>query len=170
MKTWIKPVIAATVIAVHGVWVTGAFAQDGERGPRGDKPGVHRMAPERFAEHAELRLARLELALALTAQQQPAWNEFKSAINARTARAAEEFGKRAKQEAPKTAVERLQRQEEAGKLRLAELGETRKAVERFYGQLSDTQKKVFDADFGPRARDGHRMGPRDGGRKAPGRG
>lgn len=182
MKTWMKTTIAASLIAVTGVGATAALARGGECdgfGPQG-KAGVQRMAPEdmqaRMAQRADLQLARLELALALTPEQQPAWNAFKSAMSERAGKMAEQMQQRFKDGAPQTAVERLQRMEEMGKLRQAEMAETRKAVERFYGALSDAQKKVFDADFGAMGHKGRHggfgMGPGrgDGPRGERGRG
>ncbi|THF60617.1 Spy/CpxP family protein refolding chaperone [Pseudothauera rhizosphaerae] len=185
MKTWMKTTLAASLIAITGVGATAALARGGDCdgfGPHGGKAGWHRGAPEdmqkRMAERAELRLARLELALALTPQQQPAWSAFKSTLAGQAERTSAEWAKRAQQEAPKTAPERLQRAEELGKLRQAELAETRKAVESFYATLSDAQKKVFDADFGgrgPGGKGGHYGGPRgdgprDGGKRGVERG
>lgn len=156
MKTWMKTAIAASLIAVTGAGTTAALARDGMCdgfGPHG-KAGWHRMAPEdvqaRMAQRADLELARLELALALKPEQQSAWNEFKQAMSERSAKMAGQMVLWRKDGAPQTAVERLQRMEELSKLRQAEMAETRKAVERFYGTLSDAQKKVFDADFGAR--------------------
>ena len=77
-------------------------------------------------------------------------------------------------EAPKTAIERMQRMEEMSKLRQAEMGEARKSVETFYATLSDAQKTVFDAEFQKMGRKGERGmkggGPRDGSGMGPGRG
>lgn len=178
MKTWMKTTLAASLIAMSGLGASAALARGGDCGfgPQGGKAGWQRMAPEqmqeRMSQRADLHLARLELALALTPQQQPAWNAFKGAMTERATRMAEEMAGRMQQEAPQTAIERMQRMEEMSTLRQAEMAETRKAVEGFYGTLSDAQKKVFDADFAAfGSKGGHRMGPgRDGARMGPGRG
>jgi len=170
MKTWMKTSIAAAVIAVHALGTTAAFARDDDhRGP-GRGPGWTQASPEKAKQHAELGLARLELALVIKPEQQAAWDQFKTSMSAQQAKAGERFAERKdKAEAPKTASERLARMEEMGKLRLAEVAETRKAVDALYPRLSDAQKKVFDAEFmkgsGPR---GDQRGPgkgpgRDGG-------
>lgn len=156
MKTWIKTSIAAAVIAVHGFGASAALARGGDcEGPYGGGAGWHRAAPEQMAqrmnERAELKLARLELALALKPEQKAAWDQFKASMTERSSKMAERMAEQRKAAAPSTAPERLQRMEAWSKLHQAEIAETRRAVEAFYGQLSDAQKKVFDADF---ARDG----------------
>jgi periplasmic protein CpxP/Spy len=174
MKTWMKTTLAASLIAMTGLGAGTALARGGDcgYGMQGGKAGMQRMAPEqmqeRMTQRADLQLARLELALALTPQQQPAWTAFKGAMTERSARMGAEMAKRMQQPTPQTAIERRQRMEEMGALHQAELAESRKAVERFYATLSETQKKVFDADFRVMGRmggkGGHGMGPgRDGG-------
>lgn len=164
MKTWMKTSIAAAVIAVHALGATAALARDGE--PRGPAraAGWTQASPEKAQQHAELRLARLELALAIKPEQQAAWDQFKTSIAAQQAKAGERFAARKdRPEAPRTASERLAKMEEMGQLHLAELAETRKAVDTLYPRLSDAQKKVFDAEFmkGPGPRGDHR-GPGKG--------
>lgn len=175
MKTWIKTSIAAALLASTAMGAT-AFARGGDcDGPRGDRMGMHRMAPEqmkvRLAERADLQLARLELALALTPAQQGDWTTFKTAMKARADKMAANMEARGKDAAPKTAIERMQRMEEMSTLRQSEMADTRKAVEAFYGKLSAAQKTVFDAEF---ARLGGGHGPMhergEGRGKGPGRG
>lgn len=167
MKTWIKTSIAAAVIAVHGLGASVALARGGDcEGPRGGAAGWHRMAPEqmqqRMQERTDLGFARLELALALLPEQKAAWDSFKAAMSERAAKRFERMTEAHKAEAPKTTPERLQRMEELGKLHQAELAETRRVVEAFYAQLSEAQKKVFDADFGHAGKGGPRGGVRGG--------
>lgn len=181
MKNWIRTSIAAALIATGAAGASAAFAWGGGGcmgdGPRGDKAGWQQMEPEqmkaRMAQRADERLARMELALALTPQQNPAWDEFKGAMKARAERMATQMAERRAGEPPKTAIERLQRMEEMSTLRQSELAEARKAVAAFYVTLSDAQKTVFDAEFrmmggeggrgmGHGRRDGMGHGPRDG--------
>ncbi len=168
MKTWMKTSIATALIATSALGASAVLARGGDcdrHGPDGGWSGWHRMAPEqmsaRIAERADTQLARLELALALTPEQQPAWARFKESMLARAGEMGERMAEHRTVEPPRTAIERLQRMEEMSKLHQAQLGETRSAVEAFYGGLSDAQKKVFDADFrmGPRGRGGHGMQP-----------
>lgn len=169
MKTWIKTSIAAALFATTAVGAT-AFARGGDcDGPRGERMGMHRMAPEqmkvRLAERTDLQLARLELALALMPAQQGDWATFKTAMKARADKMVATMEARSKEATPKTAVDRMQRMEEMSKLRQTEMADTRKAVEAFYGKLSAAQKTVFDAEFAKLA-GGH--GPMHG--KGEGRG
>lgn len=176
MKTWIKTSIAAALIASSALGTT-VMARGGDcDGPQGGKAGWHRMAPEqmkaKMSQRADVHLARLELALALSPEQKPAWDAFKDTMKARADRMVAQMEQRREAETPKTAIERMARMEEMSKLRQAEMGETRKAVETFYAKLSDAQKTVFDAEFG-KMQGRHGMGHggmRDGGGMGRGRG
>ena len=112
--------------------------------------------------------------LALTPEQKPAFESFKTDMKARAERMATTMAERRAAEQPKTAIERMQRMEEMGTLRQAEMAQARKSVESFYATLSDAQKTVFDAEFQKMGRKGERGmkggGPRDGGGMGPGRG
>lgn len=188
MKTWIKSSIAAAVIATGALGATTAMAWGGHcmgDGPRGGKSGWSQMEPEqmkaRMAERAELHMARLELALALSPEQKPAFETFKGDMKARAERMATHMAERRGAEAPKTAIERMQRMEEMSALRQTETAQARKSVEAFYATLSDAQKTVFDAEFQKMGRKGERGmrggmgegkggGARDGSGMGPGRG
>lgn len=182
MKSWIKTSIATAVIATGAIGSTAALAWGGHcDGPRGGKPAWSQMAPEqmkaKMTERAEVHMARLELALALTPEQKPAFERFKTDMKARAERMATAMAERRAAEQPKTAIERMQRMEEMSKLRQTEMAEARKSVETFYATLGDAQKTVFDAEFQERGRKGeHGMrggmgaGPDDGRGMGPGRG
>lgn len=181
MKTWIKTSIVAALIG-SSVLGTAVMARGGDcDGPMGGKGGWHAMAPEqmqeRMAQRSQERTARLELALALTPEQRPAWDGFKTAMNERSERMAAHMQARSQGGQPKTALERMARMEEMSKLRDAQMIETRKAVEALYPQLSDAQKVVFDAEFmrmqgrGDMGERGMRHGGKhDGSGMGPGRG
>jgi hypothetical protein len=169
MKNWIKTSIAAVVIATGAMGSSATLAWGGGCGydGPGGKAGWHRMAPEqmkeRMTQRSEQHLARLELALALTAEQKPAWESFKGTMKQGTDTTIAEMERRHDAKAPKTAIERLQLMEEMSKLRQARLMEAREAVEAFYPQLSDAQKAVFDAEFRHHMRmEGRGMGRGDG--------
>lgn len=174
MKTWIKTSIVAALIATSAVGAT-AMARGGEcDGMRGGPSGWTEMSSEkmkaRMTERVELRAARLELALALTPEQKPAWQAFKTALKDRSEHMALQMEARAKAVQPKTVLERMDRMAEMSALRQTEMADMRKAVESFYGTLSAAQKTVFDAEFDRMGRrhglDGRGMGGermRDGG-------
>lgn len=182
MKAWIKPSIAAALIATGALGTSAALAWGGHcDGPRGGKAGWSQMAPERMqarmAQRAELHMARLELALVLSPEQKPAFETFKGEMQARAERMGKTMAERRAADLPTTAIERMQRMEEMSKLRQAEMAEARKSVETFYATLSDAQKTVFDAEFQQMGRKGERGmrggrhgGPRDGSGMGPGRG
>ena len=179
MKAWMKTTIAAALVATTAIGASAAMARGGHcdgQGPGGGGPMMmQRLDPaqmaERIAQRAETRLARLELALALKPDQQAAWTQFKGAMLVRAKDMGERMAAHRQGERPDTALERLQRMEEMSRAAQAGLADTRRAVEALYPQLSDAQKKVFDADFqmGPRGAMGERgMGPGKGGGMGPG--
>jgi len=163
MKTWIKTTLAASLIAATAAGAGTALARGGDCAARGseDRPHAQRMAPEERATHmgeqVELKLARLELALALTPEQRPAWDALAATVRARTGAMAERMREHRDAGRPDTAVDRIARMEQmSGRMHSAS-GELRQAVEGLYAKLSDAQKIVFDADF---ALPGHgRFGP-----------
>ena len=173
MKTWIKTSLVAT-LAASTLLAGAAVAGHGHGG--GPGWGGHGATPEQvrahFTRHAEQRLARLELALALTPEQKPAWANFKKAVASRAETALKEMEGRWKAGQPGTALEKLQRAEEASKQRARFLADTRKDVEAFYGKLSDAQKTVFDAEadrlLSPRGHASHRRDDGKGGRRGRG--
>ncbi|HQZ01085.1 MAG TPA: Spy/CpxP family protein refolding chaperone [Thauera sp.] len=179
MKTWIKTSIAAALITTGALGTSAALAWGGHcdgAGPVGNKGGWSQMAPEqmkaKMTQRAEVHMARLELALVLQPDQKPAFETFKADMKARAGRMATAMAERRAATQPTTAIERMQRMEDMGKLRQAEMAEARKTVEVFYATLSDPQKTVFDAEFQKMGRKGGKDGPgmRDGGGMGPGRG
>lgn len=162
MKTWIKTSIAAAIIATSAIGAS-AIARGGDcdgMGMRDGRQGMQQMSPEkmkeRMAQRGEVQAAKLELALALTPAQKPAWNDFKAAMKDRGERMASHMMARNAEDRPVTVLDRMAKMEEMSKLRQTEMAEMRKAVEVFYAQLTDAQKTVFDAEF-------DRMGGRHGG-------
>ena len=159
MRTLTKTAIATALVVATAFGTSLVFARGGQcdGGPMmGERGGWQQMEPEqrqaRMAQRSELQMARLELALALQAEQQPAWGAFKAAL---TEQREQMFASRPGMSAqrPDTAIERLARMEEMGKLRSQFAASTRASVEAFYAQLSDAQKTVFDAQF--HLMDGH---------------
>ena len=165
MKNSIKTSIAVAIIATGALGASAALAWGGhcdDNGPRdgmGSMGGWSQMEPEqmeeRMAQRIDLHFARLELALVLSPAQKPAFDTFKAEMKARAERMASAMAERRTGTRPATAVERMQRMEEMGKLRQSEMAEARKTVETFYATLGEAQKIVFDAEF-------QKMGPRDG--------
>lgn len=177
MKVSTKVSIATFVIAAHVLGASAALARGSEwHGPReggaGHEAGAAHMQA-RMAQRVDLQLARLELALAIKPEQQVAWKTFAEDTRSRIAARVDAERKvrepEAGREVPKTAIERLQGMEERAERQREDLAATRKAVTAFYAELSDAQKKVFDAEFGtlihPRGKGG--PGKREGRSGAP---
>jgi hypothetical protein len=144
MKHWIKTslVVALSTAAVLGGGMAVAHGQAGHAG----HPVSIEQVKSRINEQVDLRLAKLELALALTSEQKPAWGDFKKAIKTGSDTVLKEIENRHKAGAPKTAIERVEREEAASKLRLSLLADAHKAIGTFYVKLNDAQKTVFDAE------------------------
>lgn len=177
MKTWMKVSLAASMIAAIGVASTTVMARGGDcgaYGERGGQAGWQQMAPEqmqaRMQQRADLRFARLELALVLNDAQKPAWESFKASLTEQTAGMGPRMMQRqAAEDRPQTALERLERMEEMNTLREQHLSATRSAVETFYATLSDAQKTVFDSEFTMMGQDGPRGMGHKGGQMGQGR-
>ncbi|MCL2876867.1 MAG: Spy/CpxP family protein refolding chaperone [Betaproteobacteria bacterium] len=148
VKTTLVAALAATTLLSGAAM---AYCDGGGWGHGGGGHGWHKANPEqvkeRMSQRMEERLARLELALALTPEQKPAWADFKKAAEARTGAMLKEMESMRNAEAPKTAIERLDRMEEHAKKHAGMLAEMRKPLETFYGKLSAAQKTVFDAEM-----------------------
>ncbi|MDR2015938.1 MAG: Spy/CpxP family protein refolding chaperone [Azoarcus sp.] len=164
MKPWIKTSLVAA-LAVTTLFGGTAMAQPGRGGQGwgGGGYGWNNASPEQVKERMnkrmEVHLARLELALALTPEQRPAWADFKKAAEARADTMLKEMENRRNAGVPKTAIERMERAEEFNKKRAGMLADMRKSVETFYSKLSQAQKTVFDAETA------HFMQPMRGGGK-----
>ena len=148
MKTWIKTSLIAALAATTLASGAAMARCDGHGWGRGH--GWHNATPEQIKERmnqrTELYLAQLELALALTPEQRPAWADFKKAVEARAAAMLKEKENMRNAAPPKTAAERLARAEEHSRKRADMLADMRKATEAFYARLSAPQKTVFDAE------------------------
>jgi hypothetical protein len=148
MKPWIKTSFIITALSASAVFSGIAMAGHGDHdGAQGWHSASPEQIKERFTRQTELRLAKLELALALAPEQGPAWADFKKTVTASTETVLQEISKH-KAEPPKTALERLDRADAALQLRANLLADARKAVGALYVKLSEPQKTVFDAEAG----------------------
>ena len=167
MKTWIKTSLAAALAATAGLGASSAAiaAPWGDcDGPRSGMHGMkHRMDPAAMTDRATERLATLQGALALRADQAVAWEQFKEVVQEKARKGGEHMQSMRAQDRPATALGRMDRMETFAKARMESMQEMRKATEALYGKLDDAQKKTFDEQF--------RMGPDGMGRggKGPGR-
>ncbi|MDR2690082.1 MAG: Spy/CpxP family protein refolding chaperone [Azoarcus sp.] len=159
MKSRIKTSLAVALLA--STLLGGAvMAGHGGHGRAWGGAKAEQPVQERLGQHVEEGLARLELALVLTAEQKPAWAEFKQAIKAHTEQGLKQIGEHQAAGKPTTVVESLRIQETASRERAQGLADLRKIVETFYGKLGDAQKTVFDAESGSLLHHGRRAGRR----------
>jgi len=150
VKTTLIAALAATTLfsgAAMAQCGGHGWGHGGGHGWGGWRNANSEQVKERIGKRVELHLARLELALALTPEQKPAWADFKKAAEARADLMLKEKENRRSAGVPKTALEHLDRMEDAAKKRASMLADMRKPVETFYGKLSTAQKTVFDAEF-----------------------
>lgn len=175
MSKILKTTLAAALISAGALASTTALAWGGhgDGSWRDGKAGWSQQTAEqmkaRMAERHELRMAELELALALTPEQKPAFDKFKSDMKASAERMRTRMIERRGAGASENTIERMQRMEEMSQQRQAEMVTMRQTVEAFYSNLSDAQKTVFDAQFQRRGKRGdfrhreHRGEGRQGG-------
>jgi hypothetical protein len=162
MKTWIKTTLTTALIAATAAGAGSAVARGADCSERGGSPSQmqrmdHADRAAHIGERVDLRLARLELALALTPEQRPAWDALAQTVRAQSGEMVERMHEHREAGRPGTAVERIARMEQMSGRMQAATAQMRKAVEDLYATLSDAQKTVFDADF---ALPGHRgFGP-----------
>ncbi|MDR0565276.1 MAG: Spy/CpxP family protein refolding chaperone [Azoarcus sp.] len=164
MKPWIKTPLIVVIATCALIGSTAQAAVNCGKWERGGLSAWRDASVEEIKKcldnRQELQLAKLELALVLTPEQKPAWDDFKKAAAANTATIVEGIEKMRKAGEPKTALDHLDRMEEANKQHARVLADTRKSVETFYSKLSAAQKTVFDAEFSKTAfRHGKTGGP-----------
>ncbi|OJU11915.1 MAG: hypothetical protein BGN85_06075 [Alphaproteobacteria bacterium 64-11] len=158
-STETRPVMVALAEAPHLGTVMAAPPADA-----GAAPGMRDMRGRRGAMCGEIgartagRLAYLETRLDLAAAQTPLFDRWKNTQMAAARRLQDKCDARMKMDKPmraaaRTPLERLAREEEMLKARLADISAERPALQALYGSLTDEQK----AEFG---RGGHRMAMR----------
>ena len=144
-------------------WGPGSCAMGG-KGNWGGRMG--NVTPEQMQERMDARrtakFERLESVLSLQEAQKPAWESFKAAMQEQAKARTQFFAEQRKAEAPATALARMERAAAFNSFQQEQLGKKREALQAFYGQLSDAQKTVFDAEFqmiaGPRGMRGGMRG------------
>lgn len=151
--TQTKPVMVALAGAPNLGDVTAAPPPDAGA-PMADRPDMKDMAERRAALCGEIgaraagRLAYLEARLDLTAAQKPLFERWKDVRLTAAQRIAQKCDSAPKKDMamrgePRSPVERLAREEEMLKNRLAEIGAERPALAALYGSLTDEQKAKF---------------------------
>jgi hypothetical protein len=150
MKLWIKTALVAALSA-SVVFGGVVMAHEGEEWCDHGKGKVGRtvnieQVKSRVSRQVEVQLAKLELALVLKPEQKQAWADFKQSITTGTETALKAIESNHLAEAPKTALERLDHEVAASKLRISLLADAQAAIGAIYGKLNDAQKTVFDAE------------------------
>lgn len=166
MKKLTKVTLVPVLALALGMGGSLAMAHGKHDGPRLERHAMQPLNAEqhqaRMQEQLKLKLARLELALALKPEQQSAWLQFQQDAQQRLQARTERMKSLAGAARPKTTLERLEWREKMGEQRQAELAATRKAVAAFYQTLSPAQQTVFDAEFMRQDRSALRGDRRDG--------
>jgi hypothetical protein len=125
-------------------WV--ALAQmppaDGNGGPMmGGAAGHHAHDPAKMAEHHAQHMAQLKTKLKLTADQEPAWQAFTSAMQPPSR---PESAPMQAEMTKLTTPERIDKMQALRAQRDAEMSKRADATKVFYSRLTVEQKKVFD--------------------------
>mgnify|MGYP001179594663 CR=1 FL=1 len=160
-RHWRQGLVALALIGAAGV----GFAQQppappGPMGPGAGSAARQQMTPEQWRERMQQRheaeVKRLEGLLHLRPEQRAAWEEFVAAWDKHREQF---FSYRWDQEDQRTvtALGRLQQREEMLSAHLEAVRGLREAVQKFYTQLDDAQRDVFDREFMRTHRD---KGPR----------
>jgi len=122
----------------------------GPAGPGAGPAARQQMTPEQWRERMQQRheaeVKRLEGLLNLRPEQRVAWEEFVAVWDKHRERF---FSYRWDQDDERavTALGRLQQREERLSLHLEAVRSLREAVQKFYTQLDDAQRDVFDREF-----------------------
>jgi len=125
----------------------GPMMQGGGSGPHGGSMHGRWQKGEYGPAAIEQRIERIHDQLAITAEQEPAWQTFIGQVaNQRERMSAYHDAMQAQwsQGNGLTAVERMQQRAALMSERLAAMGEMTQAVETLYGQLTTEQQKQFD--------------------------
>ena len=154
-----KRAVLAGLIAGSGILAASAYAVSADNAAGTPRCEAHPLqkGEARWDDRRAAHLAELKEKLALTAEQEAAWNTFTEStepgahhpgIDRKAMR--EEFEKL-------STPERLDRMQAMSDLRRARMAERAGAIKTFYAQLSPEQQRVFDAEAMPRHhRHGHR--------------
>lgn len=158
-------VLLATLGLAAGGFALNAYADhDGM-----SHEGCHqhgKFDPEKRAEFFQKKMTDLHGKLNLSAAQDPAWKKFTTAMQP----PADEQRPDKSTMDKLTTPERLDRMQTHMAEHQQRMQQRNAAVKEFYGQLSDSQRKVFDENFMRHdRRDGGRDGGRDHGGKPDGR-
>jgi len=125
----------------------GPMMQGGGYGPHAGGMSGRWQKGEYGPAAIEQRIERIHDQLAITTEQEPAWQTFIGQVaNQRERMSAHHEAMQAQwsQGNGQTAVERMQQRSALMSERLAAMGEMAQAVETFYGQLTIEQQKQFD--------------------------
>ncbi len=137
-----------------GAGMHGGGMMGNGMGPRAGMQG-HGMGSGASPEAAEKRLAELKSQLALTAQQEPAWQAFVDNANAQAASRQAWFAAMHQGQAAASAPELMAQRAEMMKQHQLGLESATAALKNLYAVLTPEQKAVADRAFGP----GYRGGP-----------
>lgn len=153
-----KRAVLVALIAGSGILAASAYAVSADRSS--DKPRCEARQLQKDGASREDRraahLASLKAKLALTADQEAAWNAFTESSQ-RGPRLPQVDRKAMREEIGTLSTpERLDRMQAMSELRRARMAERAEAIKAFYAQLSPEQQKVFDAEAMPNRHGGHR--------------
>jgi hypothetical protein len=153
-----KKVLIATVavvgLSLGSISAVSAFGGSGGYGgcDRGQGKGPDKMMEKRgswMEKKMEDRLGYMKYKLGITAEQEPAWEEFTKALQDKFTNRKERKQNRGEQ---KTVTEKVNMMREGAK----QMTQTADAIEKFYGTLTPEQQKIAD-EMSPMGKRMHRM-------------
>ena len=147
-----KRVVLAGLIAGSGILAASAYAVSVDNAA--DKPRCEARQPQQGAarwEHGRAaHLAELKEKLALTAEQEAAWNSFTESAQPGPRHRGMDRKAMREEFAKLSTPERLDRMQAMSDIRRSRMAERAGAIKTFYAQLSPEQQRVFDAEAMPR--------------------
>ena len=147
-----KRAVLAGLIAGSGIMAASAYAVSADNAADKPRCEAHQLqkGEARWADRRTAHRVELKAKLALTAEQEAAWNTFTEStqpgprqISMDRKAMREEFEKL-------STPERLDRMQAMSEMRRARMAERAGAIKTFYAQLSPEQQRVFDAEAMPR--------------------
>lgn len=137
---------------------TGAETSGTQAPHRRREHGNSAQAPQKtLVQHVDDRIAMMHRRLAITAQQEPAWNTFARIMRDNATAAEQAYRDRATRLEGMTALDNLRAFTQLEQARAQGLQNLTNAFEPLYASFSDEQKKTADAIF---RRDNERMAQR----------
>lgn len=154
--SFMKRTVLVGLIAGSGILAASAYAVSADKAE--DKPRCEARQQQgegKWEARRAAHLAALKEKLALSAEQEAAWNTFAAASQPGPRHPGVDRSAMREEFAKLSTPERLDRMQARAEMRRARMTERAETVRAFYAQLTPAQQKVFDAEAMPQRHRGH---------------